>query len=142
MIVVYSVFWILYFQTFGSLLGSNLGAFMYARMVEPVLGTAGVDARTTTFWLIFAVLDVCAAGALVMFFRRFGEDTPETRLAAARTMQLVYGAIALIGAAFLGVGLTADPVQIRTVVQALIFVTLGVGGIVINRRGMRLAARG
>jgi len=128
------------YGVFGSLLGSNLGAFMYARMIEPVLGTAAVDARTTIFWLIFAVLDVCAALALVLFFRRFGEDTPETRLAAARTMQLVYGVIALMGAAFLVVGLTADPVQIRTVVQALIFVTLGGGGIVINRRGIRLAA--
>jgi hypothetical protein len=96
--------------------------------------------RTTLFWLIFAVLDVCAAAALVLFFRKFGEDTPQTRHSAARTMQLVYGLIALIGAAFLVAGITADPVQIRTVVQALIFIVLGLGGIVINRRGMRMAA--
>ena len=29
--------------------------------------------------------------ALVTFFRKFGEDTPDTRSRAARTMQLVYG---------------------------------------------------
>jgi dipeptide/tripeptide permease len=128
------------YGVFGSLLGSNLGAFMYARMIEPVLGTAALGTRTTLFWLIFAVLDVCAAAALVLFFRKFGEDTPQTRHSAARTMQLVYGLIALIGAAFLVAGITADPVQIRTVVQALIFIVLGLGGIVINRRGMRMAA--
>ena len=128
------------YGVFGSLLGSNLGAFMYARMIEPVLGTAALGPRTTVFWLIFAALDICAAAALVLFFRKFGEDTPETRRAAARTMQLVYGLIALIGAAFLVVGITADPVQIRTVVQALIFIALGAGGIVINRRGLRTAA--
>jgi len=124
------------YGVFGSLLGSNIGAFLYARMIEPVLHTAAVAGRTRLFWLIFAVLDVCAAGALVLFFRKFGEDTPATRRRAAGAMQLVYGLIVLLGAAFLVVGLGASPVQYRTVVQALIFVTLGAGGIVVNRRGM------
>ncbi|KPK77162.1 MAG: hypothetical protein AMS25_16895 [Gemmatimonas sp. SM23_52] len=98
------------YGVFGSLLGSNLGAFMYARMLEPILATAGVTGKATVFWLIFAVLDVFAAAALVMFV------------------------------AFLVLGLTADPVQIKTVVQALIFLALGLGGIIINRRGLRSAA--
>ena len=128
------------YGVFGSLLGSNLGAFMYARMLEPILATAGVTGKATVFWLIFAVLDVFAAAALVMFFRKFGEDTPETRHSATRAMQLVYSLIGLLGVAFLVLGLTADPVQIKTVVQALIFLALGLGGIIINRRGLRSAA--
>jgi dipeptide/tripeptide permease len=129
------------YGVFGSLLGSNVGSFMYARMIEPVLGTAAVAERARVFWLIFAVLDVCAAAALVLFFRKFGEDTPATRRSAARAMRLVYALIILLGAAFLAIGLSASPVQYRTVVQAVIFVTLGVGGILINRRGMEAAGR-
>ena len=129
------------YGVFGSLLGSNVGSFMYARMIEPVLGTAAVAERARVFWLIFAVLDVCAAATLVLFFRKFGEDTPATRRSAARAMRLVYALIILLGAAFLAIGLSASPVQYRTVVQAVIFVTLGVGGILINRRGMEAAGR-
>jgi dipeptide/tripeptide permease len=129
------------YGVFGSLIGFNVGSFMYARMIEPVLGTAAVAGQARLFWLIFAVLDVCAAAALVLFFRKFGEDTPATRRSAARAMRLVYALIILLGVGFLAIGLTASPVQYRTVVQAVIFVTLGVGGILVNRRGMEAAAR-
>ena len=129
------------YGVFGSLIGSNVGSFMYARMIEPVLGTAAVAGQARVFWLIFAVLDVCAAATLVLFFRKFGEDTPATRRSAARAMRLVYALIILLGVGFLAIGLTASPVQYRTVVQAVIFVTLGVGGILVNRRGMEAAAR-
>ena len=123
------------YGVFGSLLGSNLGAFAYARVIEPALGTAAIGGRATLFWLMFAVLDIVAVLAMVVFFKKFGDDTPDTRARAARTMHLVYGLIAVLGAAFLVMGLAADPMQIRTVVQALIFLGLGLGGIVIVRRG-------
>jgi dipeptide/tripeptide permease len=123
------------YGVFGSLLGSNLGAFLYARMIEPALGTPDLPARARLFWILFALLDVAAAGALVLFFRRFGTDTPDTRMRAARAMRLVYALIALLGAAFLVIGLTASPVQVRTVVQAAIFLALGIGGIVIISKG-------
>lgn len=129
------------YGVFGSLLGSNLGAFMYARMIEPVLGTAAVGGRTTIFWLIFTALDIAAAGGLIVFSHRFGTDTPVTRLRAAHTMRVVYALITLLGAAFLVVGLSDSPVQVRTVVQSLIFIALGLGGIVINQRALG-AARG
>jgi dipeptide/tripeptide permease len=124
------------YGVFGSLLGSNLGAFAYARVIEPALGTPAIADRATLFWLMFAILDIGAVLAMVVFFRRFGDDTPDTRARATRTMHLVYGLIALLGAAFLVMGLTADPVQVRTVVQSLIFLGLGLGGIVIIRRGL------
>ena len=123
------------YGVFGSLLGSNLGAFLYARMIEPVLGTADVGGRTMLFWLLFAVLDICAVLAMVLFSRRFGEDTPESRAGAARAMRIVYLLIALLGAVFLAFGLTAETIQVRTIVQALIFMGLGVGGIVVTWRG-------
>ncbi len=127
------------YGVFGSLLGSNLGAFMYAKMIEPFLGSATIGGRVTVFWLIFAVLDVIAAGGLVLFFRKFGEDTPETRRKATQAMKLVYTLIGLLGVAFLIMGLSASPVQYRTVVQSLIFLLLGAGGILINRRSTESA---
>jgi len=129
------------YGVFGSLIGANVGSFMYARMIEPFLQAPGIADRTRVFWLIFAVLDACAAAALVLFFKRYGEDTPATRRSAARAMRVVYGLIVLLGVAFLAVGLGASPTQYRSIVQSLIFVALGLGGIVINLRGMKAGAR-
>ncbi len=128
------------YGVFGSLLGSNIGAFLYARVIEPVLNTPAVNARSTLFWLLFAVLDIFAALGLVLFFRKFGEDTPDTRRRAGRAMGLVYALIGLLGLAFLVYGVSAQPVQYRTIVQAVIFLALGIGGMGVNRRGMVRAA--
>jgi hypothetical protein len=76
---------------------------------------------------------------MVLFSRRFGEDTPETRAGAARAMRIVYLLIALLGAVFLAFGLTAETIQVRTIVQALIFMGLGLGGIAVTWRGMQRA---
>ncbi len=123
------------YGVFGSLLGSNLGAFLYARLLAPAVGTPAAGTRSTLFWLLFAALDIVAAGGLVLFTRRFGEDTPDTRRRARRTMNLVYTGILLLGVAFLVAAFAVTPVQFRTAVQALIFLLLGGGGVVMNRRG-------
>ena len=69
----------------GSLLGSNIGAFLYERILKPVIGTAGGRRRARAlFWLIFAALDVVAVFGLILFNRAFGQDTPETRRGARR----------------------------------------------------------
>jgi dipeptide/tripeptide permease len=122
------------YGVFGSLLGSSLGAFLYERMLKPALGTPGADARARTFWLLFAVLDVVAAAALVLFARRFGADTEETRRRAATIMRGVYATVLLLGGVFLYVAFSSSPVQARTAVQAAIFIALGLGGLVVGRR--------
>ncbi|MBZ5497434.1 MAG: MFS transporter [Acidobacteriia bacterium] len=129
------------YGVFGSLLGANVGALLYARMIEPVLRTNAIGGRSTLFWLLFAVLDVCAALGLILFFRKFGSDTADTRRRAARAMNVAYGLIGLLGLAFLVLGVTAQPIQYRTVVQAVIFLTLGVGGLWINRHGATRAVQ-
>lgn len=121
------------YGVFGSLLGSNLGAFLYERMLKPALGTPRAGAQARLFWLLFAVLDVVAAAGLVVFARRFGADTPETRQRAARVMTGVYALIGLLGVAFLIAAVTTSPVQYKTAVQAAIFLLLGGGGLAINR---------
>ena len=45
----------------------------------------------------------------------------------------VYALIVLLGAVFLYSALATSPIQDRTGVQALIFLALGVGGLLMNR---------
>ena len=135
------------YGVFGSLLGSNLGGVLYQSMLKPLVGLPGTEGRTTLFWLLFAVLDMVAAVGLVLYARRFGEDTEETRDRARVTMRFVYTVILLLGAFFLyqgvspafggsptSLGAAAEPVEFRTVVQALIFLLLATGGLAMNRR--------
>jgi proton-dependent oligopeptide transporter, POT family len=129
------------YGVFGSLLGSNVGAFLYSKMIEPALHTEAIGDRSTQFWLLFAALDVCAALGMVLFFRKFGVDTADTRRRAARAMYVTYSLIVVLGLIFLILGLFSDPVQYRTVVQALIFLTLGTGGLWFNHRGASRAAQ-
>jgi len=135
------------YGVFGSLLGANLGAFMYQRMLTPVIGLPEADGRVRLFWLLFAALDVVAAITLVMFARRFGVDTPDTRRRARSAMYVVYTLVVLLGAVFLCVafwprltgaltGTAAEkPTDYKTAVQALIFLALGTGGLLMNRGG-------
>ena len=129
---VYMGFAFLY-GVIGSLLGSNLGAYLYDRMLKPMIGQPDAASATRTFWLMFAVLDVIAAASLVLFARKFGTDTPDTRRQAKGVMNLVYALVLLIGVAFCYSAFTTDPVQYRTAVQSLIFLALGGGGLVMNR---------
>ena len=123
------------YGVFGSLLGSNLGAFLYERMLKPVVGQPGAGGRTTAFWLLFAALDVVATVGLILFARAFTADTVATRARAKRIMSGVYALIAVLGLSFLAIAASADPFQYRTAVQAVIFLALGGGGLAMNRRG-------
>jgi len=76
---------------FGSLLGSNLGAFLYERMLARWWGPRPAAARTTLFWSLFAALDVVAVVGLILFGAGVRQDTPDTRRRARRVMFGVHG---------------------------------------------------
>lgn len=118
----------------GSLLGSSIGAVLYERLLLPAAGTPQADSRATLFWVMFALLDVLAILALVVFARRFTEDTQETRRKATAIMAWVYGFIVLLGCGYVYLAISGPTIQYRIFVQALIFVALGIGGFLINRR--------
>ena len=120
------------YGVFGALLGSNLGAFLYAWMLKPVVGTPEAFAATRTFWLMFAVLDVIAAIGLILFARAFTADTPETRRKARLVMLFVYVLVFAVGIGFCALAFWTTPVQYRTLVQSLIFLALGAGGFIVG----------
>jgi len=122
------------YGVFGSLLGSNLGALLYERMLKPVVGSPDPSGRIRAFWLIFAVLDIVATVGLLIFARKFTADTPETRRKARLVMNGVYLLIAAVGLSFLAYAVQSDPFQFRTAVQSVIFLLLGIGGLLVNRQ--------
>jgi predicted membrane channel-forming protein YqfA (hemolysin III family) len=100
--------------------------------MTPVIGTPAAAEHARLFWLGFALLDVVAALLLFVFARLYGQDTPATRRSAWVVMFFVYAAVALLGIYFLFDAFSGQTPQYRTAVQALIFLALGSGGLVIN----------
>jgi len=122
------------YGVFGALLGSNLGAFLYVQILKPVIGLPQAASTARNFWLLFTVFDLLAALGLWLFARAYGKDTPETRRAAHRWMILVYALILCLGLAFALTALMGKPIQYRTLVQAIIFLAMGSGGLMVALR--------
>jgi POT family proton-dependent oligopeptide transporter len=120
------------YGVFGSLLGANIGSYLYAKYMSPVIGTPAAPGHARLFWLGFALLDVVAALGLILFARRFGQDTPASRGTARTIMFFVYALVLALGGYFLWVAFSGETPQYRTAVQAIIFVGLGVGGLPMN----------
>ncbi len=118
----------------GSLLGSSFGAFLYTRIMKPVVGTPEAAATAQMFWGLFAVLDVVAALGLIWFARKFTADTPDTRRRAATVMRGVYALVLALGLVFVYVAFSSEPTQYRVLVNSLIFIALGVFGLVMSRK--------
>jgi dipeptide/tripeptide permease len=130
---VYMGFAFLY-GVIGSLLGSSLGASLYTWLMKPAIGLATAGQTATMFWLLFAVLDVIAAGGLILFARSFTADTPQTNARAAVIMRGVYVLVLGIGAAFCYYAFAGEQIKSRVLVQAIIFLALGTGGLIIGRQ--------
>ena len=119
----------------GSLVGSNLGGTMYEAMLKPLVGQSGIRESLRNFWLIFAALDVVAILGLLLYNRFFSADTPETNRSARLIMIGVYCLLMAAGAWFFySAGFAADTVNYRTMVQAVIMLLIGTGGVLISAR--------
>jgi POT family proton-dependent oligopeptide transporter len=134
------------YGVFGSLIGSNLGAVLYERILAPIAPSsealaAGMPLSTEVlskvrmFWLVFAALGIFCLAGMLLYNRFFSEDTPQTNLWAWRTMLGIYVVIAVAGTYFLIQSLVISPeVQWRTLTQSLIMLALGGGGTIISIR--------
>ncbi len=125
----------------GSLFGSNFGAILYERMLEPLAPPpeqvqAGVAlapeiiSQIRVFWMIFAVLGVVCLIGMLLYNKFFAEDTPATNRRALKIMLGLYFIFCLAGLYFFTqAAFLAEQIQWRMLVQSLILLILGVGGI-------------
>ncbi|MGC4118243.1 MAG: MFS transporter [Myxococcales bacterium] len=122
------------YGVFGSLIGSNIGAFAYKSFLKPAIGTPEAGTRAAILWGSFAVLDLVAALGLLLFSKKFGVDSAESRAKARVAMMVVYGALVALGLAFFVSAVTATEVSYKTAVQAVLFLLLGSGGLFVSVR--------
>jgi POT family proton-dependent oligopeptide transporter len=132
------------YGVFGSLFGSNLGAILYERMLLPLAPdpqklATGVALepfvlwKIKVFWLIFAVLGIVCLVGMLLYNKFFSEDTPETNRRAWKIMGGIYLILAAFGLFFLIHSLfLADQIQWRTLIQSLILLIMGGGGMRIS----------
>jgi MFS family permease len=133
------------YGVFGSLFGSNLGAILYERMLKPLAPdpeklAAGVVIlepnvlwKIKIFWLIFAVLGIVCLVGMLLYNKFFSEDSPETNRRAWKVMMGIYFILAVSGLYFFIHSLfLADQIQWRTLIQSLILIIMGGGGMRIS----------
>jgi dipeptide/tripeptide permease len=137
------------YGVFGSLLGSNLGAVLYEKILAPIAPTAEAVAAGTplspevldqvrNFWLIFAGLGIFCLAGMLLYDRYLSEDTDKTNRRAWQIMLGVYSVIAVAGIFFLiQAVILSDQIQWKTFVQSLIMLTLGSGGVLISLKGKK-----
>ncbi len=119
----------------GSLVGSTIGGTMYESMLKPLVGRTGIEGELRLFWLLFAALDALAVGGLLLYNRHFAADTPATNALAAKIMAAIYALFTLLGVWFLyGSLFHEESIAYKTLVQALIMLLIGAGGILISAR--------
>ena len=122
----------------GSLIGSNLGGMLYESMLKPLVGQADVASDIRGFWMLFAAINLVAVAGLILYNRVFSHDTPETNARARTIMIGIYALLALLGLWFLQSSLFArETIAYRTLVQSLIMLFIGGGGLLISLKRRR-----
>jgi MFS family permease len=132
------------YGVFGSLFGSNLGAVLYTRILKPLAPdpeglAAGVPlephvlGQIRFFWMIFAILGVVCLLGMLLYNKFFSEDTPDSNRKARIIMMGIYCVLAAAGLYFFVHSIfLADQINWRTLVQSLILLLLGGGGVRIS----------
>jgi len=137
------------YGVFGSLIGSNLGAVMYEKILAPIAPSAEAVAAGTqlslevlgqvrNFWLIFAGLGIFCLAGMLLYDRYLSADTPKTNRQAWGIMLGVYSVIGAAGVFFLIQAVfLSEQIQWKTFVQSLIMLALGGGGVLISLKGKK-----
>jgi proton-dependent oligopeptide transporter, POT family len=119
----------------GSLVGSTIGGQMYESMLKPLVGRSGIQSELTRFWLIFALLDVFAVAGLLLYNRYFAVETPGNVRTAQKIMIGVYFALVILGGWFFyNSTIVPETPVYRAMVQSVIMLLIGVGGIAVALR--------
>ncbi|MBI3189928.1 MAG: MFS transporter [Ignavibacteriales bacterium] len=133
-VAVYMGYAFLY-RVIGILVGSNLGGVMYEAMLKPLVGQTGIESDIRNFWMIFAGLGVLATVGLFMYNRFFSADTPETNRKATNIMIGIYVILVLLSIWFFYKSVFGGAtIAYKTMVQAIIMLIIGVGGVAISAK--------
>lgn len=119
----------------GSLIGSNLGGAMYESFLKPLIGQTGIENELRNFWLIFAGLGLLAMAGLLWYNKYFAVDSPETNRKARLVMIGIYGFLVAVGGWFFYNSVFGHAeVAYKTMVQAVIMLVIGAGGLLISSK--------
>jgi proton-dependent oligopeptide transporter, POT family len=116
----------------GSLVGSNLGGVMYEAMLKPIVDQPDTGSTIKTFWLIFAGLGIVAMLGLLLYNRFLATNTPKANKISRQLMIAVYSGLIILGGWFLYNSVSAETIAYKTMVQAIIMLVIGSGGIAIS----------
>jgi len=125
----------------GSLVGSNLGGLLYARMLKPHIGLVSAGAMSRKFWLLFALLGLASVAGLALYNRFFGRDTETARRRARVIMIGIYSLLLAGGVAFGWSALDGASADYKTLVQSVILIAMGGGGLAVSLRRKAEQAR-
>jgi hypothetical protein len=98
------------------------------------VGQTGIENELRNFWLIFAALGLVAMSGLIFYNKFFSADTPETNSRARTIMIGVYSGLILIGGYFLYSSVSGSSISYKTLVQSIIMLLIGAGGILVSRK--------
>jgi dipeptide/tripeptide permease len=128
----------------GSLFGSNFGAIMYERRLEPLAPSSeqinagmalapDVIGQIRSFWMIFAILGLVCMVGMLLYNKFFSQDTPATNRRAWAIMLGIYLIFAVAGGYFfVQAAFLEEEVQWRMLVQSLILLGMGAGGLLLS----------
>ena len=115
---------------------------MYESFLKPLVGQIGIEVDLRNFWLLFAGMGLLATGGLIVYNRMFAEDTPKASQLAWRVMVVVYSGLVLLGGWFFMISVSGAEVSYKTMVQAVIMLVIGIGGVAISLRSKQGGAAG
>ncbi len=116
----------------GSLIGSNLGGMLYEAKLKPLIGKTGIEGNIHEFWILFAILGIVAVSGLLIYNRFFAVNTPKTNMLARRVMFVIYICLLLTGIAFFYNSISGEAVSYKLMVQSILMILLGGGGLLIT----------
>jgi hypothetical protein len=101
-------------------------------MLKPQIGNPDSASVYRLFWLLFAALDLLSMVGLILFNRYFAEDSPPANRAAGRIMAAIYVFLVILGGSFFVVTFSGTTVAYKVLVQSVIMLLIGIGGIIIS----------
>jgi dipeptide/tripeptide permease len=109
----------------GSLLGSSVGAYLYTNIAKP--------GNPKLFFMLFFVLGIVACCGLLLFNKYLSKDTLRNNQLSRKIVTGIYTLLILCGCFIILMSILKGQTQnYRAFAQSLIFIAIGIGGLVVT----------